>query len=84
MCGQRAPGRRASPLVPRTNPPLDQEKALTVVLAVSPAEPRHGPSGWKAEKDVTEQRESGGSGEGPGKEPARAGPRGAGGRSARP
>lgn len=64
VCGQPAPGRRASPPAPRPKTPSDQEKALTVVLAVSPAEPRHGPSGWKAEEDVAGQRERGGSGRG--------------------
>lgn len=35
---------------PEQSPPSDLQKALTVVFAVSPAEPRHGPSGRRQRK----------------------------------
>lgn len=57
---------RSPRLPPEQSPPTrsDPRKALTVVLAVSPAEPRHGPSGWKAKEEVAEKLEEGGSGAG--------------------
>lgn len=47
---------------PEQSPPSDLQKALTVVLAVSPAEPRHGPSGGRQRKmwQGSERRERAG------------------------
>lgn len=47
---------------PEQSPPSDLQKALTVVLAVSPAEPRHGPSGERQRKmwQGSERRERAG------------------------
>lgn len=55
---------RPSPAQSPLPHPSHPRKALTIVLAVSPAEPRHGPSGWQAEEEVAGQRAEGGSGPG--------------------